>query len=144
MSSINKVFIMGRLGQDPKSMTFDGKKIVSFSVATQDVYKGNKTTEWHNIVSYGNNAEICEKYLKKGSLVWIDGKIKYKTFKDKSGNTKSSVSIQSQSIKFIGPKNTDSQSECYNNNTDCNPKENGGSNDFFESNDPIEEFEIPF
>ncbi len=140
MSSVNKVFILGRLGQDPKSMQFDGNKLVTFSVATQYEYNGKKMAEWHSITSYGKIAESCEKHLRKGSVVLVEGRIKYKTYTDKNGVGKNSTSIQANSVKFLGPKLTSDDTECYNSITTTD----GVSNDPTTTSDSDEEFYIPF
>jgi len=140
MSSLNKVFILGRLGQDTKSIQFNGNKMVTFSVATQANFNGNKSVEWHSITSYGNIAESCEKHLKKGSTVLVEGRIKYKSYTDKNGVVKNSTSIQANSVKFLGPKLTHEDTECYNSITTTD----GVSDDIKTTCDTDEEFYIPF
>ena len=80
--SINKVILIGRLGKDPEVKTLEnGTKRASFSLATNEFYRdkeGNKieNTEWHNIICWRNLAEIAEKYLTKGKLIYVEGKLK--------------------------------------------------------------------
>lgn len=95
MASINQAIIVGNIGKEPKiAETKDSKKrkIVSFSVATtergftkQDGTKIEDSTEWHNVVLFGNLAEIAAKYLHQGSLVYIQGKMKTRSYDDKNG-----------------------------------------------------------
>lgn len=91
MSSLNKVQLIGRLGKDPEiKYTNDNIPVAKFSLATTDTYKdksGQKqeSTEWHNIVCWRNLAEIAEKYLTKGKQVYIEGKIKTRSWDDKDG-----------------------------------------------------------
>ncbi|MEP1314984.1 MAG: single-stranded DNA-binding protein, partial [Parasphingorhabdus sp.] len=83
MSGINKVIIVGNLGKDPEARTFsNGGKVCNFSVATSESWKDKQTgekkekTEWHNISVYNEAlADICEKYLQKGSKVYLEGKL---------------------------------------------------------------------
>ena len=86
MAGVNRVILLGNLGRDPEIMTFDnGVKKASFSLATSESYKnreGNRvdTTEWHNIVMWRGLAEVAEKYLRKGNQVYIEGKIKTRSY----------------------------------------------------------------
>ena len=91
--SINKVMLLGRLGADPEiRVSQDGKKIARFSLATSESWKDKSTnekkekTEWHKIVIFSSGlAEISEKYLKKGSLIYIEGQISSRKYTDQSG-----------------------------------------------------------
>jgi single-strand DNA-binding protein len=91
--SINKVILLGRLGADPEiRVSQDGKKIARFSLATSESWKDKSTnekkekTEWHKIVIFSSGlAEISEKYLKKGSLIYIEGQISSRKYTDQSG-----------------------------------------------------------
>lgn len=86
MAGINKVILIGNLGRDPEIYTFDnGVKKASFSVATTESYKdkeGNKVdqTEWHNIVLWRGLAEVAEKYLNKGKQVYIEGRLRTRSY----------------------------------------------------------------
>jgi single-strand DNA-binding protein len=90
----NRVQLIGHLGMDPEVKNFEGKsKLAKFSVATSQSYlngKGEKVkdTQWHNIIAWGKLAETAEKYLKKGSEVALEGKIVYRTYDGKDGQTK--------------------------------------------------------
>jgi single-strand DNA-binding protein len=93
-SLVNRVTLIGNLGQDPETKTTDGgKKMVHFTLATKDGYKGadgqrvNETT-WHNIVAWNGLADIAGKYLKKGREVAVEGRIVYRSYEDKKGVTK--------------------------------------------------------
>lgn len=100
MSSVNKVFILGRLGNDPETVKFDDGSMCKFSVATEEVYKKNKTTQWHNVVAYGTTGENCSKFLRKGSMVWIDGKVVTRQA-EKNGVKTYYTSIVANNVKFI-------------------------------------------
>jgi single-strand DNA-binding protein len=90
----NRVQLIGNLGMDPEVKSFDrNRKLAKFSVATSQSYqngKGEKVkdTQWHNIVAWGKLAETAEKYLKKGSEVALEGKIVYRSYESKEGQTK--------------------------------------------------------
>ena len=91
--SINKVILLGRLGADPEiRMSQDGKKIAKFSLATSESWKDKQSgekkekTEWHKIIIFSSGlADITEKYLKKGSLIYIEGQISTRKYTDQSG-----------------------------------------------------------
>lgn len=103
---LNKVQLIGRLGRDPESkFTDSGKQRCNFSVATDETYKNaagerEKRTEWHRIVAWGKLAEICEKYLRKGSLVFIGGKIQSRTW-EKDGEKRTAFEINCQEMKML-------------------------------------------
>ncbi len=90
----NRVQLVGNLGMNPEVKAFDnGKKLAKFTLATNEVYsdgKGNSTTttQWHNIVAWGKQAEIAEKYLQKGKEVAIEGRITYRQYEDKNKQTR--------------------------------------------------------
>ena len=107
----NSVKLIGRLGQDPEIKTLDkGNKFAKFSLATSDSFTakdGSKqeTTQWHNIVVWGNLAGICEKYLKKGKEIAIDGRLTYRTWEDKNGTKHTSSEIVASEMLFVGSNN---------------------------------------
>ena len=107
MASLNKVFIIGKLGADPKITTTTGGKIANFSVATNDVTgpkdSRKEITDWHNITAWGYIAESAEKFLKKGSSVHIEGKLKPESW-EKDGVKHFTVRIIAESIQFLNSK----------------------------------------
>ena len=110
----NNVKLIGRLGQDPEVKLLDkGNKVAKFSLATSDSFTakdGSKQeqTQWHNIVVWGNLAGICEKYLKKGKEIAIDGRLTYHTWEDKNGTKHTSSEIVASEMLFVGA-NSDKQ-----------------------------------
>ena len=97
--SINKVILVGRLGQDPK-LTYlpSGSPVANFSLATDESYKdreGNKVerTEWHRIAVYGRSAEFCNNYLSKGRLVYIEGSLRTRSWDDQQGQKRYTTEI---------------------------------------------------
>ena len=91
--SVNKVILLGNLGRDPEVRSSqDGSKIVSFSVATTESWKDKTSgerkdrTEWHRVVVFNQNlADVCEKYLQKGSKVYVEGQLQTRKWQDKDG-----------------------------------------------------------
>ena len=106
----NNVKLIGRLGQDPEVRNLEkDNKVATFSLATGESYtdkEGNKkdSTEWHNIVAWGNLAVICEKYLKKGKEIAIDGRITYRNWEDKNGTKHTTTEIVANEILMVGDK----------------------------------------
>ena len=105
---VNKVTLVGRLGKDPVVKHFsDTNAIAEFSLATTENYKDKEgkwveVTDWHNIkLPFKYMAESAEKYLKKGSLVYIDGKIKTRSYDDKDGNKKYITEIVAENIRRL-------------------------------------------
>ena len=108
--SLNKVTLIGRLGQDPEIREVGMSKVANFSVATDESYtdkSGNKVekTEWHRIVMWNKPAETAERYLKKGSLVYIEGKLETRSWENDSGEKRYSTEIKSFSFQMLDNKN---------------------------------------
>lgn len=98
---MNKAIIIGRLGQDPKvSTTKSGKSVCSFSVATDRKKGEEKVTTWHRIIAWGNLADACGKFLKKGNQAAIEGEITHREY-----DGKNITEIVASSVEFIGSKN---------------------------------------
>jgi single-strand DNA-binding protein len=106
--SVNKVILVGRLGRDPETRyTGGGQAVANFSVATDESYKDRngerqKRTEWHKIVVWGKQAEIAQQYLKKGSLVFIEGRIQSREWQDKEGQKRTSFEIVASNFRMLG------------------------------------------
>ena len=110
MSGINKVIIVGRLGQDPEIKELDnGGMVTKMSVATSESWKdrdGNKQekTEWHRCVAFGKVAEICGKYLEKGRQVYFEGSLQTRSWEGEDGVKKYSTEVVVKQMQFIGDK----------------------------------------
>jgi single-strand DNA-binding protein len=106
--SLNKVLLIGNLGRDPElKVTPSGQALARFSVATTETWKnpqGEKQskTEWHNIVVWGKQAEIAEKYLRKGRQVLIEGRIQYREYTDQAGVKKTACEIRCDNFVMLG------------------------------------------
>ncbi|GJM59596.1 single-stranded DNA-binding protein [Persicobacter diffluens] len=105
---INKATILGRLGADPEVRHLEnGVMVANINVATTEVYKDRNTgerresTEWHRIVLWRGLADIAEKYLKKGDLVYIEGKIETRSYQDQTGVTKYTTDIVAREMKLM-------------------------------------------
>ena len=107
MGSVNKVFLVGRLGKDPElRYTAAGKAVCTFSVAT-DRWVGRDeepVADWHHIVAWERQAETCSKFLSKGRQVAVAGRVQYDTYTDKEGVKKHWTEIRASEVTFLGSK----------------------------------------
>ena len=117
MAGVNKVILLGNLGKDPEVKKLEtGKSVANFSLATSEVYKnkeGEKVTktEWHNIVLWSPLAEIAESYLKKGSQLFLEGKISNRSYEDKEGVKKYISEVVGREITLLGKPNSNNSTE---------------------------------
>ena len=106
--SVNKVILVGRLGQDPEvRFTQGGAAVANLRIATDETWKdqsGEKQqrTEWHTVVAWRRLAEICGQYLSKGRLVYIEGKLQTRNWQDREGNKRYSTEIQADNMVMLG------------------------------------------
>jgi single-strand DNA-binding protein len=113
MRGLNKVTLIGNLGKDPEIQTLEGNiKVAKFSLATSESYKDSNgqnqsTTDWHSIVLWRGLADLAEKYLHKGSLVYVEGKLKTRSYDDKEGQKKYVSEIVAENILLLDKKETD-------------------------------------
>lgn len=111
MAGINKVILVGRLGQDPEMRYFqDGTALATFSIATSDNWQDKETgerkekTEWHRIVAFKRLAEICGQYLSKGRQVYVEGKLQTREWEDRDGNKRWTTEIVANTMQMLGPR----------------------------------------
>ena len=110
MAGVNKVILIGNLGKDPEIRYLDnGVAVANFSLATTENYKNKEgervsQTEWHNIVLWRGLAEVAEKWLKKGSSVYVEGKIRTRKWEDKDGNIRYNTEILGDNMTMLGGK----------------------------------------
>jgi len=108
---VNRVMLIGRLGRDPEvRYTQSGKSVTDFSLATNERWvdsDGNRQdrTEWHNIVVWGKLAEICGQYLKKGKLVYIEGRLQTREWDDRDGNKRRTTEIVANNMQMLESRN---------------------------------------
>lgn len=114
---VNRVILLGRLGKDPEvRYTQGGSAVTSFSIATSEVWKDKNTgekqekTDWHNIVAFSRLAEITGQYLKKGSQVYIEGKLQTRKWTDKNGIDRYSTEIIAHELQMLGGPQRDQYS----------------------------------
>ena len=112
MPALNRVQLIGRLGKDPESkFTPTGKKVTHFSLAVSQRWKASgelkEYTEWVNIEAWGRLGEVCQEYLKKGSLVYLEGRLKTEKYDDKSGDTKYFTKVVALGLQFLDKKDKD-------------------------------------
>ena len=108
--SVNKVILVGRLGRDPETRyTSSGQAVCNFTLATDEVFRDRsgerqKRTEWHRVVLWSKLAEIAQQYLRKGSLVYLEGRIQTRQWDDRDGNKRTTVEIVANIMRMLGPR----------------------------------------
>ena len=114
---VNKVILVGNLGQKPEiRYTKDSKPIASFSIATSESWKDKTTgdmvekTEWHNVTFFGRIAEVAEKYLDKGSKVFVEGKLQTDKWEDENGNKRSATKIIGNNMQMLDSRGSNNSS----------------------------------
>ena len=107
MPALNKVQLIGRVGKDPEIKNLGASKVAKFSLAISEKYKGEERTEWQNIVVWNKTAEYVEKYVSKGSLIYVEGKIQTKGWDDKNGNKRFSTEIVCFNLQSLDSKNSE-------------------------------------
>lgn len=110
MSGVNKVMLVGRLGKDPEVRHLEsGAAVANFSIATSETYKDRNTgerkevTEWHNVVLWRGLAEVAEKYVKKGDLIYVEGKLRTRSW-EKDGVTRYTTEVVGDNMTMLGGK----------------------------------------
>ena len=129
--SINKVILLGRVGKDPEIRTVGETKVSNFTFATSEKYKNKageliESTEWHNIVIWRGLAEVVEKHVKKGDLLYLEGKIKNSSYDDKEGNKRYRTDIVCDTLQMLGGKQSENNSQPV--NKDANQQESNYKN----------------
>jgi single-strand DNA-binding protein len=108
--SVNKAILVGRLGRDPETRyTSGGQAVSNFTLATDESYRDRsgerqKRTEWHRIVLWGKLAEIAQQYLKKGTMVYIEGRIQTRQWDDREGNKRTTVEIVGNVMRMLSTR----------------------------------------
>ena len=116
--SLNKVMLIGNVGKDPEIRYLDGNnpnqgatKVAQFTVATTERYRDRngelrENTEWHNIVAWRNSADVAEKFIRKGTQLYIEGKLRTRSWTDQSGNKRFTTEVAVDNLQLLG-KRTD-------------------------------------
>src|SRR6266566_8420208 len=116
---LNKIMLIGNLGRDPElNVTTDGTPVTKFSLAVNRNYKSStgerkEETEWFNIVAWRQLAETCERYLHKGSKVYIEGRLTQRKYTDREGVQRTSVDVNATDMEILTPKSASSGTEAY-------------------------------
>jgi single-strand DNA-binding protein len=106
--AVNKAILVGNLGRDPEVRSIPSGQVANFTLATSESYKNRdgqqqERTEWHNIVVYGKQAELCGQYLKKGRQVYVEGRLQTRQYEAKDGTgTRYRTEIVAQRVQFLG------------------------------------------
>lgn len=117
MNGVNKVILVGNLGKDPEIRNLEGgNKVANFTLATSEAYKDKsgqriENTEWHNVVVWKGLADIAEKYLKKGSTIYLEGKLRTRSWEDKDKVKRYTTEIVADSFTMLGGKKSDGNNE---------------------------------
>jgi len=118
MAGVNKVILIGNLGKDPEVRHLEnGTAVANFSMATSESYKDRNSgerktiTEWHNIVLWRGLAEVAEKYLKKGDQVYIEGKLRTRSWEDKDNNTRYTTEIVGDNMTMLGSRGSSAEKD---------------------------------
>jgi len=140
---INKVIIVGNLGADPDSRAMpSGNAVTNISVATSESWKDRETgekrekTEWHRVVFYNRLAEIAAQYLKKGSQVYVEGKLQTRKWDDKEGNERWTTEVVANQMEMLGDRKSNNMT-----NDNASSSQSTSDNDF--STDDFDD-DIPF
>jgi single-strand DNA-binding protein len=153
--SFNKVILVGNVGKDPEIRRFENNTKASFSLATSETYTprgGDKVTqtEWHNIVAWRRLAELAENYIRKGSQILVEGKLRYRSYDDREGIKRYIVEVEADVIQLLGrrPDSSNQQStgqDDQNNTGSNNSQPQSSDNDVSEdltTRDPADD--LPF
>lgn len=114
MSSVNKAILVGRLGADPEMRyTQSNTAVTTMNIATNETYTDSsgerrEKTEWHRVVAWSRLAEICQQYLRKGSLVYVEGPIQTREWEDRDGNKRYTTEVKALTMQILDSKSGDS------------------------------------
>jgi len=142
MAGVNKVILVGNTGKDPEVRHLEsGVSVASFPLATTETYKNRSgervsQTEWHNIVLWRGLAEIAERYIKKGTPVYIEGKIRSRSWDDKEGNKRYTTEIIGDNLQLLGRASSSEESK--------GDQQSGGASFDEISNEPEPGDDLPF
>ncbi len=159
MSGVNKVIIVGRLGTDPELKSVgSGQNVTRLDVATSENWMGKdgqkqERTEWHRVVIWGRQAENCVKFLSKGRLVFVEGRLQTRSWEDRQGQKRYMTEIVANNVQFLGGGSdrndrTSASQEATAGGSSASGRTSGGSTEDFQDFGPEPKFdgsdEIPF
>ena len=137
--SVNKVILVGRLGKDPEvRYTQSGTAVTNFNMATNRTYKKDdekvEETEWHRVVAFGRQAEICGEYLQKGRQIYVEGRLQTRDWEDKEGNRRWTTEVILENMQMLGNRS----------DTGTGPQPRTGEDPFNKTQDDIPDNDVPF
>ncbi|BBH54568.1 single-stranded DNA-binding protein [Fluviispira sanaruensis] len=138
MSGVNKVILIGRLGQEPEiRSTAGGQQVCTLNIATSESWTkdGNKEerTEWHRVVLWGRQAELAHKYLRKGRMVYIEGKLQTRSWQDQQGQKRYTTEIVANNMQFLESAGTNANRD---QNNDIPPPNDQGNDSYYSNESP--------
>ncbi len=147
--SVNKVILVGRLGADPEiRYTLEGKPVATMRIATNEVINrgGNRETltEWHRVVAFGRLAEICGEYLKVGTQVYLEGRLRTRKFEDKEGRERYVTEVVALNLKILDRKDNSNKTTELENRREKSKEAKEEPIDFSEDFSNLEEDDLPF
>ena len=149
--TLNKVMLIGHLGDDVKMNYFEGGNCIGrFPIATNDTYTNKQTgekvtnTEWHNIVVRNKAAEICEKYLKKGDKVYVEGRLKNRQWQGDDGNMRYTTEVHVTDFTFLSNKSESQYGGSQENSTQNQQETSSKPQQPVSQQEPQEEDDLPF
>lgn len=136
--TVNKVILIGNLGADPEiRYTAGGQAVANFRLATSENWTNKEgqreqRTEWHRVVVWGKQAELCKEYLSKGRQVFVEGRLQTRQWDDKDGNTRYTTEVVAQGVRFLGGRGADTRDDHSSPDSGSAP-----SDDFYENDIPF-------
>ena len=142
--SLNKVILIGRLGNDPEiKQMVNGKSVARLSLATSNTWKDKNTgekkekTEWHRVVFFGRLAEIADQYLRKGSQVYVEGKLQTRKWEDRDGNERWTTEIVGNQLEMLGDRMSSGSSQSNNMDQSTSKTNSNFSDEEFDDDIPF-------
>ncbi len=154
-TSLNKIMLIGNLGRDPELRQAGDRPVAEFSLATTERWRDQSgaeksNTDWHRIVVWGRSGENCAKYLSKGSMVYVEGSMRYRDWTDKDGNKRTTAEVVATSVQFLdrrgggGASGSGGASGGGYDRGDNASDSRGGGNNAPAANDGFDDDDIPF
>ena len=109
MSSVNKVILIGNMGADPELKQAGSTAVCNISLATSSFSKDEEKTEWHRVTLWDKTAENVAKYMKKGSKLYVEGRLQTRSYEDNDGNTRYTTEVVAERVQFLDSKPADEQ-----------------------------------